>query len=248
MPTHDLHDGVPSDDDGFDGEFRREADLLRSLAQDPIEFVDAPAGLWDRIADAAEQDADPVDLVGPGADVKVDGGAVTATGQADRVVVGPDALERHRGRRRRAVLVSVAAAVAVLVVGVGIGVANRQDAGPTEIAAAELAPYGGADVGSAGGTVEVVSEDDQLRLQVDMHDLPAPAPGTFYELWLIDPTTGTPVSVATMRDGSSDVTTSVDLPAGTDPATYDVVDVSVQEDGAGPEHSGNSVLRGTLSA
>ncbi|HKY14228.1 MAG TPA: anti-sigma factor [Microthrixaceae bacterium] len=222
MPTHDLPDGVPSDD-GFDGEFRREADLLRSLAQEPIEFVDAPAGLWDRISAIAEQDA-------------------------DRVLVGPDVLEHHRGRRRPAVLVTVAAAVAALVVGAGIVVANRQDAGPTEIAAAELAPYGGADVGSAGGTVEVLSEDDQLRLQVDMHDLPAPAPGTFYELWLINPTSGTPVSVATMRDGSSDVTTSIDLPAGTDPATYDVVDVSVQEDGAGPEHSGNSVLRGALSA
>ena len=132
-------------------------------------------------------------------------------------------------------------------IGAGIVVAN-QDEGPTDIAAAELAPYGGADVGPAGGTVEVVSEDDQLRLEVDMHDLPAPAPGTFYELWLIDPNAGTPVSVATMRDGSSDVTTSVDLPAGTDPVAYNVVDVSVQEDAAGPEHSGNSVLRGTLSA
>ncbi len=81
-----------------------------------------------------------------------------------------------------------------------------------------------------------------------MHDLPSPAPGTFYELWLIDPSTGTPVSVATMRDGSSDVSTTIDLPAGTDPTTSDVVDVSVQKDAAGPEHSGNSVLRGTLSA
>ena len=50
-----------------------------------------------------------------------------------------------------------------------------------------------------------------------------------------------------MRDGSSDVTTTVDLPAETDPSTYDVVDVSVQESAAGPEHSGNSVLRGTLN-
>ena len=61
--------------------------------------------------------------------------------------------------------------------GFGIVVANRQDAGPTQIATAKLAPYGGADVGSAGGTVEVVSEDDQLRLQVDMHDLPVAGAG-----------------------------------------------------------------------
>ena len=226
MPTHDLPDGAPSNGDGFDGEFRREADLLRSLAHEPVELVDAPAGLWERIADAVERDDDPV----------------------APVVVPPAELDRRRERRRRTVLVSVAAAVVVLVVGLGVVLASRPDAGPTEIAAAELAPYGGADVGPAGGTVEVVEEDDQLRLQVDMHDLPAPPPGTFYELWLIDPSTGTPVSVATMRDGASDVTTSVDLPAGTDPATYEVVDVSVQEEAAGPEHSGNSVLRGTLSA
>jgi hypothetical protein len=136
--------------------------------------------------------------------------------------------------------------IAVLAIGLGAIVASRGD-GPTEVAAAELTPFGGAQVGDAGGRVELIEDGEQARLRVDMHDLPAPAPGTFYELWLLDPETGEPVSVATMKDGSSDVTTDIDVPPGTDTSRFDVVDVSVQVESAGPEHSGDSVLRGTLS-
>ena len=135
-----------------------------------------------------------------------------------------------------------------MIAGVGVFAATRSDPTPTELAAAELRPYEGAQVGDAAGQVELIDDGDTLSLRVDMRDLPTPPPGTFYELWLIDPTTGEPVSVATMKDGSSDVATEIAVPAGTDPQRYDVVDVSVQEEGAGPEHSGNSVLRGTLSA
>ncbi len=151
-----------------------------------------------------------------------------------------------RRRRWSTVLISAAAVVAI-VAGVGVFAATRADNAPTELAAAELLPYQGAQVGDAAGQVELIEDGDQLTLRVDMRDLPAPAPGTFYELWLIDPTTGEPVSVATMKDGSSDVATDIAVPAGTDPERFDVVDVSVQEEDAGPEHSGNSVLRGTLS-
>ncbi len=151
-----------------------------------------------------------------------------------------------RRRRWATVLVSAAAALAVIA-GIGVFAANRSDPSPTELAAAELLPYEGAQVGEAAGQVELIDDGDTLSLRVDMRDLPAPAPGTFYELWLIDPATGEPVSVATMKDGSSDVATEIAVPAGTDPARFDVVDVSVQEEDAGPEHSGNSVLRGTLA-
>ena len=145
-------------------------------------------------------------------------------------------------------LVSAVAAVLVLIVGVGIGlVVNSRTTDPTTVATAELTPYDDAAVGDAGATVAVFGEGDQQKLRVDMHDLPAPAPGTFYELWLIDPITGSPISIATMTDGSPDVSTVVDIPAGTDTGRYDVVDVSVQDQTAGPAHSGNSVLRGILT-
>jgi len=166
---------------------------------------------------------------------------------AEPDVVAPPIDLSARRRRWATVLISAAAVVA-LIAGVGVFVATRSDPSPTELAAAELLPYEGAQVGDAAGQVELIDDGEQLSLRVDMRDLPAPAPGTFYELWLIDPATGEPVSVATMKDGSSDVATEIAVPTGTDPERYDVVDVSVQEENAGPEHSGNSVLRGTLSA
>jgi hypothetical protein len=146
-------------------------------------------------------------------------------------------------------MAAAAAAVIAIILGVGVVVLDS-DGGRSsrEVARAELTPYQDAPVGAAGGTVELVRAGDRDELRVQMHDLPAPAPGTFYELWLLDPETGEPRSLATMRDGSSTVTTTIELPEGVDPARFDVVDVSVQEDSAGPEHSGNSVLRGTLEA
>jgi anti-sigma-K factor RskA len=231
-------------------EFRREGDLVRSLGDEPVELVDAPEGLWDRIAAAVEADA-PV----PSGDAEPTAPGASSNGDRARFTVHDGELAdapstaaagAERTHRWRTIVLGAAAAIAVLAIGAGVFAAAR-DEGPTEVAAAELTPFDGAQVGDAGGRVELVEDGDQVRLRVDMHDLPAPAPGTFYELWLLDPETGEPVSIATMKDGSSDVTTDIDVPPGTDTARFDVVDVSVQEESAGPEHSGDSVLRGTLS-
>ncbi|UDY36055.1 anti-sigma factor [Dermatobacter hominis] len=239
----------PGPDDGFG----READLVRSLGDEPVELVDAPDGLWDRIAAAVEAEDAPgragaSEQTGPGAGADSDRVRFTVhDGEGAATTSRTAAAGADRGHRWRTVVLGAAAVVAVLAIGAGVVVATR-DEGPTEVAAAELAPFDGAQVGAAGGRVELIEDGDQVRLRVDMHDLPAPAPGTFYELWLLDPETGEPVSIATMKDGSSDVTTDIDVPPGTDTARFDVVDVSVQEEAAGPEHSGDSVLRGTLSA
>ena len=228
------------DHDSFDeAEFDREIELVRSVAADPVELIDAPADLWASIAAAVDADEELGD--GPVSD-SAPGAPAVAGSEGVAPVVDLSA----RRRRWATVLISAAAVVAVIA-GVGVFAASRPDPAPTELAAAELLPYQGAQVGEAAGQVELIDDGDQLTLRVDMRDLPAPAPGTFYELWLIDPTTGEPVSVATMKDGSSDVATEIAVPSGTDPAQFDVVDVSVQEEDAGPEHSGNSVLRGTLA-
>lgn len=244
MPTSDRPPNNPfadGGDDGFDGEFSREASILSSLAADPVELVDAPEDLWSRIQAAAA--AEPQDGASnsrsiAGADAA---GAVAAGDEAGGAAVVP-----MRRRRRAAVIIAIAAALVLIGVSVGVVVTGRTDR-PTEVASATLQPYNDAPVGAAGGTVQLVDHDGRYQLRVDMHDIPAPAPGTFYEMWLIDPSTGSPVSVAAMKDGSSDVSTLIDVPEQTDPTRYDVVDVSVQDLNAGPEHSGKSVLRGTLS-
>ena len=222
------------EDDGFDGEFAREADLLRSLADDPVERIDAPDDLWRRIADEVH----PVGAAGLRND------PTEATSDASAAVP----LAPRRPSRRRPLIVGVAAALVAIAVAVGIAVVNRSDIGPREVASARLTAYDGAPVGRAGGRVDVVQDGGRRRLHVDMHDLPTLAPGSYYEMWLLDPAGGAPVSVASMHEPRSDVATYVDLPAGTDTSRFDVVDVSVQQEGAGPAHSGNSVLRGTLTA
>lgn len=246
MPESD-HQGGPTSTGELGDDFAREIDLIRSLAADPVEMTDAPPELWARIAAAAEVDggaplqlADPPDAELPDREPPDPEPIIAVPSGTEPIVL------ESRRRRWSTVLVSAAAIVA-LVVGIGVLAASRTDPAPTELAAAELLPFDGAQVGNAGGQVELIDDGDQLSLRVDMRDLPTPAPGTFYELWLIDPATGEPVSIATMKDGSSDVATDVALPAGTDTDRYEVVDVSVQEDGAGPAHSGNSVLRGTLA-
>jgi hypothetical protein len=206
--------------------FEREAAIVRSLADDPVELVDAPDHVWSAIEAAA--------------------GAPDATDAGDPTAPSSPTPIASRRRARRRILIPAAAAVVAVLIGVGVFALQDPD-GPTQLAAAELTAFEQAPVGEAGGTVELIADGDDERLEVAMHDLPAPAPGTYYELWLLDPESGEPVSVATMRDGSSEVTTSIPVPEGVDTSQFDVVDVSVQEEAAGPEHSGNSVLRGTLA-
>ena len=100
----------------------REAELLRSLAAEPVDLVDAPAGLWDRIA------------AGMAADET--GSDETASDEPVAEVVPLD--HRRSSTRRRALLVGVAACLVALAVSVGVVVASRPDQGPEQLAAATL--------------------------------------------------------------------------------------------------------------
>jgi len=117
---------------------------------------------------------------------------------------------------------------------------------PVQVAATQLQPLEGVDVGNARAEVRLERAGDTEQLEVEMDDLPPPAAGTFYELWLLSDD-GEPVSVAAMKDPEPSVSTTIAVPAGTDTDAYRVVDVSVQHEGAGPAHSGESILRGTLT-
>jgi anti-sigma-K factor RskA len=206
--------------------FERETAILRSLARDPVDRVDAPASVWDGIAAQLEAEGEPTQA--------------PPAPPADRPIVLAD--------RRRPVrwIAAAAAAVAVLIVA-GVVVGTRTSDDPVEVAAAQLQPLDGIDVGEASAEVRLERDGDTARLEVEMDDLPAPAAGTFYEMWLLSDD-GEPISVAAMRDPAPHVSTTITVPPGTDTDTYRVVDVSVQHEGAGPAHSGESILRGTLRA
>ena len=91
----------------------------------------------------------------------------------------------------------------------------------------------------ARGTA-ILTSDGHLRLSVA--GLPPTAAGHFYEAWLMTSTTRL-VAIATFRvTPGGHATMTVMLPAAA--TAYRYIDISAQSAGAGPDHSGDSVLRG----
>lgn len=153
-------------------------------------------------------------------------------------------LDEHRARRSRRLLVGAVAA-ALLVVGGLTAVLLGDDAstgGPELVASTDLRALGPAGE-SATAAVDLVATDDHYELVLEAEGMAPPPEGHHYELWLLDPASpdAEPVSLGAM-DGS----TTVVVPEGVDPRTYEVVDVSIQDAGQ-VEHSGDSLLRGTLA-
>ncbi|MEV7328800.1 anti-sigma factor [Micromonospora sp. NPDC093244] len=149
---------------------------------------------------------------------------------------------RGRGWSRWAsVAVTAAAAAAVGVVGTA-SVLRSDDPTPAPpqavVARAPLAAYGSTPPAATGDAR--VLQDGQLYLHVA--NLPS-VPG-YYEVWLINPTTMEMFSVGTLGGGSDAL---LPLPPNVDLKTYSVVDVSAEQFDNNTRHSGDSLLRGTLT-
>ena len=111
---------------------------------------------------------------------------------------------------------------------------------PPVLATAALSAYGQTPRDAAGDAR--VLGDNQLHLHVA--NLPKVA--GYYEVWLIDPGTMKMFSVGTLSTGSGDQL--LPIPANVDLRTYSVVDVSAEQYDNKPAHSGDSLLRGTLTS
>ena len=96
--------------------------------------------------------------------------------------------------------------------------------------------------GQAGGAVARVQLTSAGRVVISFTRLPRPGAGRFYEAWLMTSATRL-VAVAAFRpDARGHARVDTILPAAVSAFRY--IDVSLQRDGAGPAHSGDSVLRG----
>ena len=95
------------------------------------------------------------------------------------------------GRWRTAVL-SAAAAVAVGLTAVGVGLSLRPSAPPPQSTAQQV--FSASDVHTVsgaiptGGTATVVFSRDRNAGGLVMNDVPPPAAGTVYQMWLVSPT------------------------------------------------------------
>ena len=77
-------------------------------------------------------------------------------------------------------------------------------------------------------------------MTVTTDDLRALRPGQYYEVWLLDPKSGTVFPVGVLpRDGEGRFT----LPASVI-GRYQAIDVSLEADDGDPAHSKRSLLRG----
>ncbi|WFE96747.1 anti-sigma factor [Micromonospora sp. WMMD987] len=161
----------------------------------------------------------------------------------ERAAPGP-APRSRRGRRwpRWATTVVTATAAAVIAMLGTVAVLGDRD-GPaprqTVLASAPLAAYGSTPK-DANGAARVFADG---RLHLHVANLPDVS--GYYEVWLINPTTMEMFSVGVLRGSSGDAL--LPLPPNVDLQAYSVVDVSAEEYDNRPAHSGDSLLRGTLT-
>ena len=115
---------------------------------------------------------------------------ILAAAAADALPDNVRTLPTARGRWRTAVL-SAAAALAVGAAAVGIGLSLRPTPPAPQSTAQQV--FSASDVHTvygaipAGGTATVVFSRDRNAGVLVMNDVPAPSPGTVYQMWLVSP-------------------------------------------------------------
>lgn len=154
------------------------------------------------------------------------------------------ALDAARARRTRApYLLGAAAALVAAVVGL-LAFVERHDASRvTALDAISLANDGLAPEGasSAARATLVAQTDGHYALDVDVSGLPATG-DSFLELWIIDTSVKGMYSLGPLHGSGRYV-----LPDHVEPASFPVVDVSIEPTDGAPQHSGKSILRGKLT-
>ena len=100
------------------------------------------------------------------------------------------------------------------------------------------------DTRQARGTADVVRQAGQVELAVHTDPLDPPD-GGYLEVWLINEDLQRMVSVGVLRPGAADQTFAI--PPELLDEGYVIVDISREDFDDSPEHSGDSVVRGSLA-
>ncbi|MEH0108803.1 anti-sigma factor [Tersicoccus sp. MR15.9] len=158
--------------------------------------------------------------------------------EAARSGAGSAPRRRRRPGARTWSFVAGAVVAALVVLGVAWGISARS--GGQVLATANLAPVA-ASGGTGSGSAELertANGIEELRLQVGGDRVRG-----YPEVWLIAKDGRRMVSLGTLHDGSA----VLPVPAGLDVHDYATVDVSDEPFDGNPAHSGDSVLRGSLT-
>jgi hypothetical protein len=158
------------------------------------------------------------------------------------VVAAPAAPGRARRQRRPRQTWWLAAAAAVVAIVAAVGIIATRDGGGGE----EFAMAGSELAEGASATGRIDDTDSGLEITLDISGLPPAPDGYFYEAWMRsegEPPDLVPIGTFHMQGGDSTVT----LWSGVNVDTHPIITVTLQQDGAGPESSGQVVLRGSLT-
>jgi anti-sigma-K factor RskA len=206
--------------------------LARRVQPGTVAWETPPPDLWGRIAAAADVAAEPDDEH-----------AGDGLGETDNV----RPLDSARPSTRRSgaawdrsggwkVWGAAAAAAVVIIATVGLLLPGGSSDDSTVVAAVALDRLGE----SGEGRAELVEHDGLLELRLSTSGLDAG--DGFLEVWVINTDVTQLVSLGPLRNDGT-----YELPPGLDPASFPIVDVSVEPLDGVPTHSGDSVLRGQLT-
>jgi len=161
----------------------------------------------------------------------------------------PSTAVRSIGDRRRRRTTWVLAAAAGLIVVLGVVAVVRRGTSEDVVSVASLAfdpttfDPRGAD---ATGEAHLLDSHGSYSIRLTDTKLPK-VQGDDLELWLIEPgADGKPVDIAPVSLVDPDGDGTYEVPAGIDPDTHYLVDISIEPRDGDAKHSGHSILRGAL--
>lgn len=208
---------------------RTDADLealLRDVAAEDLELLDPPDDVWAEI-ESAMQAADNT------RDTPQDAGVVPL---------------KPRRRAARRVVLGVAAVLILVAVALSVTLTRAE---PAQVIATATLSYDPESFDPLGARARA---DVELRVREQKHSvaivgasLPSPEVGADLEVWLIRPDgDGNVADLISLGVVDPADPGTLDIPADYDPATYSVVDISVEPRDGDTGHSGRSILRGPL--
>ena len=196
--------------------------VLRDVEPGDLELLEPPDDVWAAIESATAGDSDETgDVV---------------------------SLASRRWRRRRLAL-GVAVVLVLVVAGAAAVVLTRDD--PADVVAAAALTYDPDNFDALGSqssaSAELVVEAGSHSIVIVDAALPSPGVGSDLEVWLIRPDAeGNVADLVSLGVVDPADPGSLEVPAGYDPDTYYVVDISVEPRDGDAGHSGRSILRGPL--
>lgn len=226
-------------------------DLLREESGMPGAHPELPAQLWGKILAATDDTGSPADR---GAGNPVGAVAGHTAGTAAGNVVDLDTLRerstsagRHQApptRRRAGWLIAAAAACVLAGALLGRALWSGNETSSQVVATTALTTLDASK--QREGTAELVESRGTQELRVDATTMPSLLSGAsgYIEVWLINADEKRMVSLGIMSSQQA----VFPVPADAIAQGYRIVDLSREQFDDRPQHSGDSIMRGTLPA